>query len=136
MFRQQTRVSRQISPKRLSTVDDVLKAWEDGDDKISAMKTLVGNRHPNSATRLDRPERKQLADHKRVVDAVLRLGRASFRERYEMGGGDKPRTLRDIRVLLEKEAKALKKNKNGFSDNESGGVHEWWRRRSRPPPTR
>ena len=110
LARQQTRVSRQILPKRLSTVDDVLKAWEDGDDKLPAMKTLVGNRHPNPAIRLDRPERKQLADHKRVVDAVLRLGRASFRERYEMGGGDKPRTLRDIRVVLEKEAKALKKN--------------------------
>ena len=88
----------------------MLEASEDGDDKLPAMKTLVGNRHPNPAIRRDRPERKQLADHKRVVDAVLWLGRASFRERYEMGGRDKPRTVCDILVVLEKEAKALKKN--------------------------
>ena len=129
-------MSRQVLPKRLSTVDDVLKAWEDGDDKLPGMKRLVENRHPNPAIRLDRSERKQLADHQRVFNAVLRLGRASFIEQYEMGGGDKPRTLSDFRVVLEKEAKALKKNYNGFSENESGGVHECWRRRSRPRPKR
>jgi len=78
-------VSRQILPKRLSTVDDVLQAWQDG-------------------------ENEQLADHKRVVDAVLRLSRACFKKRYEMSDGDKLRTLRDIPVVLEKEAEALKKN--------------------------
>jgi len=74
------------------------------------METLVGNRHLNPAIWLDRPESKQLADHKRVVDAVLRLSHACFRKRYEMGEGDKPRTLRDFPVVLEKEAEALKKN--------------------------
>ena len=104
-----TCVSRQILPKRLVTVDQLLEAWENGSNVLPAMKLLVGNRHPDASIRLDRPKRKQLADHKRVVDAVGRLGRDTFWVRYEVDGAGKSRKLSVIRRMLEKEASALKK---------------------------
>jgi len=73
------------------------------------MKLLVGNRHPDASIRLDRPERKQLADNRRVADAVGRLGRDTFRVRYEVNSAGEWRKLSAIRRMLESEASALKK---------------------------
>lgn len=104
-----TCVSRQILPKPLMTVDQEPEAWANGSDVLPAMKLLVGNRHPDASIGLDRPERTQLADHKRVVVAVGRLGRDTFRVRYEVNGAGKWRKLSAIRRMSESEASALKK---------------------------
>jgi len=102
-----TCISPQILLKCLVTVDQVLKVWENGSDVLSVMKLLVGNHHPDASIRLDRPERKQLADHKRVVDAVAGHGRDTFRVRYDVDGAGKSRKLSAIRRMLENEASAL-----------------------------
>ncbi|KAK1869461.1 hypothetical protein I4F81_011937 [Pyropia yezoensis] len=84
-------------PKSLSSVSDVLKAWNEGVKGLPPMRLFVGNKH--STLRTDRSERKRLSDHKRVVMAVELLGR-----KHELDSNGEPRPLRVIRAMLEEEA--------------------------------
>lgn len=105
-------VVRQNLPRGLTTVDGVLTAWEDGVDGLVPMRLFVGNKHPT--IKLDRAERKQLNDHARIARKVLwsdfveGIGREEFRIRYEVDSEGRTRTLKAIRVVLEREARASK----------------------------
>lgn len=92
-----TRLVQQKLPKSLSSVSDVLKAWNEGVKGLPPMRLFVGNKH--STLRTDRSERKRLSDHKRVVMAVELLGR-----KHELDSNGEPRPLRVIRAMLEEEA--------------------------------
>jgi len=94
-------VSVQQLPKDLTTVDQVLAAWYSGVDGLLPMKAFVGNKHPT--IKLDRRERKQLSDHRCIVRKLQIIDRDEFREQYETDEKGVTRSLRAIRVTLQKE---------------------------------
>jgi len=99
-------VSEQKLPKDLTTVDQVIEAWEAGVDGLLPMKVFVGNKHPT--LKLDRRERKQLCDHLCIARNVRSIGRDEFRQRYETDGVGGRRSLRAIRTMLQKEGSGKK----------------------------
>jgi len=91
----------QQPPKDLTTVDQVLAAWYSGVDGLLPMKAFVGNKHPT--IKIDRRERKQLSDHLCIVRKLQIIDRDEFREEYETDEKGVTRSLRAVRVALQKE---------------------------------